>query len=75
MNMHELTGMLSKSFKASDMIAVRKLFADLYPFYYKNSSEPIPAEFVGGLLKRLDDFCRERHISYDEDAVAKALLP
>lgn len=75
MNLHDLADLLEKQgITEPDLEAVKKLFADAYPYYWFTSSDPLPVQFRGGLMRRLADLFRERHIKFDEDAVAKAFL-
>lgn len=62
-----------KGMETEDLKAVNTMLADCFPYYYKHGSHEIPAEYNEGLLKRLDNLCRGRRVTFDEEAVAKAL--
>lgn len=62
-----------KGMEPKDLDAVKTMLMDCFPYYYMHSSHDIPVEYNEGLLKRLDNLCRGRRITFDEEAVAKAL--
>ena len=56
------------------MTQVRRMLEDCYPYYYRDPGLDIPAEYGGGIMKRLETIYRNEHQTFDENVVSKALL-